>query len=116
MLGVSPKIGSPLDERQPLMLQRSRAAAALSLDDPLQSKPKVLRPAASAKYEGQCISIDEVGHVSYFPMRKGKLVTELGLRHRDVRALEPGVALAYPASIFVRKQAVVLNLEGLKVP
>jgi magnesium transporter len=43
------------------------------------------------------------------------LVGDLQLRHRDIRALEPGVALPYPSAIFVRKHAVVINMEGLKV-
>jgi hypothetical protein len=48
-------------------------------------------------------------------MRKQALVTELQLRHRDIRALDPAVQLPYPSAIFVRKQALVLNLEGLKL-
>lgn len=55
------------------------------------------------------------GTTSYTTLRKQALVTELQLRHRDIRALDPGVALPYPSAIFIRKQALVINLEGLKL-
>ncbi|KAL4443349.1 hypothetical protein ABPG75_011086 [Micractinium tetrahymenae] len=101
-------------ERAPLMLGRrfERAAAAgeggnggassrtLAVREPKQ-KPIVL--------------IDEHGHASYTTLRKQALVTELQLRHRDIRALDPAVQLPYPSAIFIRKQAIVLNLEGLKL-
>ncbi|PRW50815.1 magnesium transporter MRS2-I-like [Chlorella sorokiniana] len=61
------------------------------------------------------VLIDEAGHVSYTTLRKQALVTELQLRHRDIRALDPAVQLPYPSAIFIRKQALVLNLEGLKL-
>ncbi|KAI7836466.1 hypothetical protein COHA_009683 [Chlorella ohadii] len=61
------------------------------------------------------VLIDETGHVSYTTLRKQALVTELQLRHRDIRALDPAVQLPYPSAIFIRKQALVLNLEGLKL-
>ncbi|GAB4818599.1 hypothetical protein N2152v2_005645 [Parachlorella kessleri] len=93
-------------ETTPLMLQR-RLVGAPDGDGPsvLNSKP---RPA-------QVVLIDEEGHASYTTLRKQALVTDLHLRHRDIRALDPGVALPYPSAIFVRKGALVLSLEGLKV-
>lgn len=55
------------------------------------------------------------GCATYTTLRKQALVTDLRLRHRDIRALDPGVALPYPSAIFVRKGALVINLEGLKL-
>lgn len=88
-------------ESGPLMLQRRDAASARGLPPKNSSKSIVL--------------IDEAGHASYTTLRKQALVTELALRHRDIRALDPAVQLPYPSAIFVRKQALVLNLEGLKL-
>lgn len=76
------------------------SSRALSVREPKQ-KPIVL--------------IDDQGHASYTTLRKQALVTELQLRHRDIRALDPAVQLPYPSAIFIRKQAIVVNLEGLKV-
>jgi magnesium transporter len=108
------RVGSPPGpaETQPLMLQRPRATPIAPSGAPLLG---INGASTRGKGEAQCVAIDDQGHAFMVPMRKARLVSELGLRHRDIRALEPGVALPYPASIFVRKQALVLNLEGLKV-
>lgn len=40
-----------------------------------------------------CATLAPAGHASYTTLRKQALVTDLRLRHRDIRALDPGVAL-----------------------
>lgn len=52
------------------------------------------------------------GLISLTTMRKQRLVSELQLRHRDIRALEPGVAL--PCEI--GRRSGVLHVLGLQPP
>ncbi|KAK2076386.1 hypothetical protein QBZ16_000911 [Prototheca wickerhamii] len=80
--------------------------------------PSVRRGAVSAQggafasvKQKPVILVDEDGHLSYTTLRKQALVTDMALRHRDIRSLEP----QDPPAILVRKQAIVLNLEGLKL-
>jgi hypothetical protein len=40
------------------------------------------------------------GHTSYTTLRKQSLVTEMQLRHRDIRALDPAVQLPCELSAY----------------
>ncbi|KAL6768249.1 hypothetical protein ACKKBF_B38390 [Auxenochlorella protothecoides x Auxenochlorella symbiontica] len=97
-------------ESAPLML-RGRAGEG-SVRRGLSSTQGGIPPPSKTK---PVILIDEEGHLSYTTLRKQALITDMALRHRDIRALEPQVALPYPPAILVRRQAIVLNLEGLKL-
>ncbi|RMZ54161.1 hypothetical protein APUTEX25_005317, partial [Auxenochlorella protothecoides] len=90
----------------PLML-RGRAGEG-SVRRGLSSTQGGIPPPSKTK---PVILIDEEGHLSYTTLRKQALITDMALRHRDIRALEPQVALPYPPAIL----AIVLNLEGLKL-
>ena len=45
---------------------------------------------------------------------KHELVLELGVQYRDLRIVDPYVPTPYPAGIFLRDKAMVLNLESLR--
>lgn len=45
---------------------------------------------------------------------KHELVLELGVQYRDLRIVDPHVPTPYPAGIFLRDKAMVLNLESLR--
>lgn len=71
----------------------TRAAEALCVL--VDEKGKMVMPGIYPKRDPTLISLflPRAGHTSYTTMRKAHLVSKLGLRHRDIRALEPGVAL-----------------------
>jgi hypothetical protein len=46
---------------------------------------------------------------------KKKIVDDLGVHYRDLRYLEPLVPTPYPAAIFIRDKALVVNLESLRM-
>jgi magnesium transporter len=104
-------MGEDASSTTPLMLWHNRNRGAALGDTP----PPAVRARAAPKPESQCVFIDAAGVATFGALRKQHLVSDLQLRHRDIRALEPGVALPYPAAIFVRRNAVIVNLEGLKL-
>ncbi len=48
-------------------------------------------------------------------VNKKKIVDDLGVHYRDLRYLEPLVPTPYPAAIFIRDKALVVNLESLRM-
>ncbi len=42
---------------------------------------------------------------------KHRIVTALGIRYRDLLALDPSVPIPFPAAILIREKALVVNLE-----
>lgn len=59
----------------------------------------------------------DAGHLSYTTLRKQALVTDMALRHRDIRALEPQVALPceHAGRATVLTARVCLREEGFRV-
>lgn len=46
---------------------------------------------------------------------KHVLVYELGVRYRDLLTLDPTLPLPFPAAILIREQALVVNLENVRM-
>ncbi|KAK9817294.1 hypothetical protein WJX72_012299 [[Myrmecia] bisecta] len=58
---------------------------------------------------------NDVGRQEYVKVDKHTFVTELGVHYRDLRILDPLVPSPYPAAIFIREKALVINLEALRM-
>lgn len=48
-------------------------------------------------------------------MEKHSLVSRLGIPWRDLRILDPSIPSPSPAAIFIREQAIVFNVESLRM-
>ena len=48
-------------------------------------------------------------------MEKHSLVSRLGIPWRDLRILDPRIPSPSPAAIFIREQAIVFNVESLRM-
>lgn len=46
---------------------------------------------------------------------KHRIVTALGIRYRDLLALDPSVPIPFPAAILIREKALVVNLETVRL-
>ena len=44
-----------------------------------------------------------------------EIVSELGVHYRELRIVDPLLPTPYPASLFIREKALVVNLESLRM-
>ena len=75
------------------------------------------QPAAARRAlpPARCAQLAPAGMATYTTLRKQALVTDLRLRHRDIRALDPGVALPCERAGPV-KGSRVLGALGFSLP
>ncbi|KAK2079687.1 hypothetical protein QBZ16_002082 [Prototheca wickerhamii] len=61
------------------------------------------------------LHVDDQGVPSEVEVDKHVLVYELGVRYRDLLTLDPTLPLPFPAAILIREQALVVNLENVRM-
>ncbi|KAK9864899.1 hypothetical protein WJX84_008296, partial [Apatococcus fuscideae] len=61
------------------------------------------------------LKVDAHGVVTFVKVDKHAMVQDMGIHYRDLRTVDPLVSTVYPASIFIRDKALVVNLECLRM-
>ncbi|PSC73830.1 U4 U6 small nuclear ribonucleo Prp31-like [Micractinium conductrix] len=62
------------------------------------------------------VHVDAAGQATMVEhVDKHRIVADLGVRYRDLLALDPTVPIPFPASILIREQALVVNLEVVRM-
>lgn len=61
------------------------------------------------------LHVDAVGTAQLVEVDKHRIVTALGIRYRDLLALDPSVPIPFPAAILIREKALVVNLETVRM-
>eukprot|EP00884_Botryococcus_braunii_P017222 jgi/Botrbrau1/4183/Bobra.0192s0043.1 len=61
------------------------------------------------------LRVDQEGQMEYIPPDKHGIVEELDIPYRDLRMVDPLVPIPYPAAIFIRDRALVINLENIRM-
>jgi hypothetical protein len=77
----------------------------------------VLPPAAHPLPGGRrrFVHLDDKGTASMTEICKHEMVRDLGIRYRDALMLDPLVPVPFPASLLVRQQAIIVNLEAIRM-
>ncbi|KAK9826625.1 hypothetical protein WJX74_006505 [Apatococcus lobatus] len=71
--------------------------------------------ALTAPQQKDWLRIDAHGNLELTKVDKHAMVGDLGIHYRDLRTVDPLIATVYPASIFIRDRALVVNLECLRM-
>ncbi|KAL4420981.1 hypothetical protein ABPG77_001300 [Micractinium sp. CCAP 211/92] len=61
------------------------------------------------------LHVDAQGTGTLVEVDKHRIVTALGIRYRDLLALDPSVPIPFPAAILIREKALVVNLETVRM-
>uniref|UniRef100_A0A7S3XEP0 Magnesium transporter n=1 Tax=Picocystis salinarum TaxID=88271 RepID=A0A7S3XEP0_9CHLO len=72
------------------------------------------RPRDVAHRKSNWHKIDELGNLETICVDKYHLASTLNVPYRDMRVLDPLIPSETPSSIFIRENALVLNLEHIK--
>jgi hypothetical protein len=86
---------------------------------PVPSHGKLKTKASHFKKQPQAaqrkwLVVDERGDTSVTGLTKNTLTHEMGIQLRDLRLLDPKLAMSYPSAILTRDRAMVVNLEHIK--
>jgi len=61
------------------------------------------------------VHIDDVGHARSLSLHKRHLVRDRLVRYRDSLLLDPTVPIPFPAALFIREKAIIVNLEAVRM-
>ncbi|KAL4425925.1 hypothetical protein ABPG75_009941 [Micractinium tetrahymenae] len=61
------------------------------------------------------LHVDMQGAATLVEVDKHRIVHDLGIRYRDLLALDPSVPIPFPAAILIREKALVVNLETVRM-
>lgn len=78
------------------------------------AKPLPQRPRDVVHRKSNWYQIDELGNLETICVDKYHLASRLKVPYRDMRVLDPLIPSETPSSIFIRENALVLNLEYIK--
>lgn len=80
----------------------------------ITTKLTAQRPRDVAHRKSNWYQIDEMGNLETICVDKYHLASKLKVPYRDMRVLDPLIPSETPSSIFIRENALVLNLEHIK--